>query len=89
MCKVIACLLTVVASLVGGSINIKTLPPDLDRAEFSDLSSARSTVNPDWEGQHKAALDGDQGKVWISWTIEQQYITFQVKDLDQLLSDLF
>ncbi len=32
----------------------------------------------DWEGQHWASLDPDQDKVALSWTADQESITFQV-----------
>ena len=70
--------LPVLWSVTQASINIKTLPPDLERVGLSALPSVRSTISPDWTGQHSAALDADQDKVWLSWTIEQQYITFKV-----------
>ena len=70
--------LPVLWSVTQASINIKTLPPNLERVGLSALPSVRSTISPDWTGQHSAALDADQDKVWLSWTIEQQYITFKV-----------
>ena len=39
---------------------------------------ASDALLTDWEGQHWAALDADQGKVAMSWTTDQEFITFQV-----------
>ena len=33
---------------------------------------------PAWAGQHSAALDGDQNKVSLSWTLDGDSIEFQV-----------
>jgi hypothetical protein len=33
----------------------------------------------DWEGQHFAALDADQDKVALSWSIEKDELVGQVK----------
>ena len=55
--------------LSGSSIDIKTLPPDLRRLALNPsgsflmdpLPSLRSTISPEWNGDHSAVLDGDQG----------------------------
>ena len=73
--------------VTGSSIDIKTLPPDLRRLGRLDASgtalrppgaAVRSTIAPEWNGDHSAVLDGDQGKVSLSWSIEQDYINFKV-----------
>jgi hypothetical protein len=66
----------------GSSIDIKTLPPD---PETKDLLAAaileptrRSVIVPDWAGDHSAVLDGDQGRVILSWSVQGEYVNFQV-----------
>jgi hypothetical protein len=61
-----------------GSININTLPPDLRSLEFLERVPPRSTIEPAWTGRHRAALDGDQNKVRVSWTVSGDSIEFQV-----------
>ena len=60
------------------SININTLPPDLRNLDFLERIPPRSTIDPAWAGQHSAALDGDQNKVSLSWTLDGDSIEFQV-----------
>ena len=56
-------------SMSRASININTLPPDLRRLEFLDSVPPRSTINPVWSGEYSAALDGEQNRVLVSWTV--------------------
>ena len=68
-------------SVVGASININTLPPDLRRLDWSnDNFPPRSTINPVWTGDYSAALDGEQNKVLVSWTVlgQEEGVEFQV-----------
>ena len=62
------------------SININTLPPDLRRFDFLDNIPPRSTINPVWRGESSAALDGEQNKVFVSWTVlgPEEGVEFQV-----------
>ena len=60
------------------SININTLPPDLRNLDFLERIPPRSTIDPAWAGHHRAALDGDQNKVSVSWTLDGDSIEFQV-----------
>ena len=62
------------------SININTLPPDLRNLDFLERIPPRSTIDPAWAGHHRAALDGDQNKVSVSWTLEGDSIEFQVSN---------
>jgi hypothetical protein len=67
----------------GSNIDIKTLPPDPDQKESSAEaveyeSTRRSLAVPDWNGDHSAVLDGDQARVILSWTIQGEYVNFQV-----------
>lgn len=62
-----------------GSININTLPPDLRSLEFLERVPPRSTIEPAWTGRHRAALDGDQNKVRVSWTVSGDSIEFQLE----------
>jgi hypothetical protein len=67
----------------GSSIDIKTLPPD---PETKDLLAAAASLEPtrrsvivaDWAGDHSAVLDGDQGRVILSWSVQEEYMNFQV-----------
>ena len=71
-----------VAGKAGASININTLPPDLRRLDWSqDNFAPRSTINPVWTGDYSAALDGEQNKVLVSWTVlgQEEGVEFQVK----------
>ena len=81
----ILCFLQTLYRLTGCSIDIKTLPPDLRRLAFDSSGhlgvpspGLRSTISPDWTGDHSAVLDGDQGKVTLSWSITEDYINFKV-----------
>lgn len=67
-------------SMAMASININTLPPDLRRLEFLDSVPPRSTINPVWSGEYSAALDGEQNKVLVSWTVlgPEEGVEFQV-----------
>ena len=67
-------------SVSRASININTLPPDLRRLDFLDSVPPRSTINPVWSGEYNAALDGEQNKVLVSWTIlgPEEGVEFQV-----------
>ena len=62
------------------SVDIKTLPPDPDQKESAAISesSRRSLIVPDWAGDHSAVLDGDQGRVILSWSVQGEYVNFQV-----------
>ena len=61
------------------SININTLPPDLRNLDFQSRDfHHRSSIDPAWSGDHRAALDGDQNRVTMSWTIVGDSIEFQV-----------
>ena len=60
------------------SININTLPPDLRRLDFLDHIPPRSTINPVWSGDYSAALDGEQNKVLLSWSVIDDQVEFQV-----------
>ena len=90
----LSCLLACLISLVGSSIDIKTLPPDLRRLRLSPSSSflapagggtldsgggVNTAAAADWSGDHSAVLDGDQGKVSLSWSIKDQFIYFKVR----------
>ena len=69
LCLVSSCL---------ASININTLPPDLRRLDFLDHIPPRSTINPVWSGDYSAALDGEQNKVLLSWSVMDDQVEFQV-----------
>ena len=75
-------MLVVVAAVVVcpclASININTLPPDLRRLDFMDHIPPRSTINPVWSGDYSAALDGEQNKVLLSWSVMDDQVEFQV-----------
>jgi hypothetical protein len=62
------------------SIDIKTLPPDL--RWLGGVATAGSPVlpriSPEWAGDHSAVLDGDQGRVILSWTINEDVVDFMV-----------
>jgi hypothetical protein len=62
------------------SIDIKTLPPDL--RWLGGVATAQSPVlpriSPEWAGDHSAVLDGDQGRVILSWTINGDVVDFMV-----------
>jgi hypothetical protein len=82
------CLLSTHAA--SSNIDIKTLPPDPDSKESSAVSAIaaeseptrRSTiVAPDWVGDHSAVLDGDQARVILSWSVQGEYLNFQVKNM--------
>ena len=77
--------LSTVLTIVQASININTLPPDLRRLEFRDNFPPRSTINPVWSGDYSAALDGEENKVLVSWTVlgPEEGVEFQVGYLDQ------
>ena len=81
-CSTTTTVLLLYIQLSGTSIDIKTLPPDLRRLGLDQVlgppSSLRSTLPPDWTGDHEAVLDGDQGKVLLSWSIDGEYIHFKV-----------
>ena len=51
-------------------------PPREGTAPMMPTSDALLT---DWEGQHWVSLDAEQDKVALSWTADQEYITFQVR----------
>ena len=57
-------------------LSIKPLPAPENRRPVN-LETADALLS-DWEGQHFAALDADQDKVALSWTIEKDEITCQV-----------
>ena len=61
------------------SINIATLPPDLRRLDLLANLPARSTINPVWRGDHHAALDGEQNRVRVSWSVMEESVEFQVQ----------
>ena len=64
--------------VLDASININNLPPDIRRLESSDLFPGVSTINPAWTGDHSAALDGEQNKVVVSWSMIGDQVEFQV-----------
>ena len=66
------------------SININTLPPDLRRLDFLDRIPPRSTINPVWSGEYSAALDGEQNKVLLSWSVMEDQVEFQVCHLPRI-----
>ena len=53
------------------------------------LCPLRSTLSPEWSGNHGAVLDGDQGKVSLSWSIENEYINFKVEQKLSMFSTRF
>ena len=59
--------------VLDASINTNNLPPDIRRLE----PGVRS-INPGWTGEHSAALDGEQNKVVVSWTLSADKVEFQV-----------
>ena len=64
------------------SIDIKTLPPDLRWLGGGDAAvrtEGLSRVSPDWAGDHTAVLDGDQGRVVLSWAINGDTVDFKVR----------
>jgi hypothetical protein len=66
------------------SIDIKTLPPDL--RWLGGVATAQSPallprISPEWAGDHSAVLDGDQGRVILSWTINGDVVDFMVSIL--------
>ena len=75
MIRTVLCLLV---SSCQASININTLPPDLRRLDFLDHIPPRSTINPVWSGDYSAALDGEQNKVLLSWSVVEDQVEFQV-----------
>ena len=72
--------LGLLVSVSRARININTLPPDLRRLEFLDSVPPRSTINPVWSGEYSAALDGEQNRVLVSWTVlgPEEGVEFQV-----------
>ena len=64
--------------LLYASININTLPPDFRRLELSAAMPAVKRINPAWTGDHSAALDGEQNKVLVSWSVLGDHVEFQV-----------
>jgi hypothetical protein len=73
-------ILALAASVSWASIDIKTLPPDLrwlGGREASDAASPR--ITPEWTGDHSAVLDGDQGRVVLSWSISDDVVDFKVR----------
>jgi hypothetical protein len=77
-------LLVIVISIIVSSgadtdddfLSIKPLPAP-DNRRPANLETADALLS-DWEGQHFAALDADEDKVALSWTIEKDEITCQV-----------
>ena len=76
MIRAVLCLVS--SCLARASININTLPPDLRRLDFLDHIPPRSTINPVWSGDYSAALDGEQNKVLLSWSVMDDQVEFQV-----------
>ena len=78
--------LVTLVSVARASININTLPPDLRRLDFRDNFAPRSTINPVWTGDYSAALDGEQNKVLVSWTVlgQEEGVEFQVRAVSLL-----
>ena len=70
---------TLFAVTLDASININTLPPDFRRMDLSERIPPRSTINPAWTGDHSAALDGEQNKVVVSWSMIGDQVEFQVR----------
>jgi len=67
------------SAVTQASININTLPPDLRSLEFLQRAPPRATIEPAWSGHHSAALDGDQDRVHVSWTVTGDSIEFQLE----------
>lgn len=80
------CLLIAIGTCLAEDVyDFQTLPPLPPRqggrsyqpqAASPPVSDALLT---DWEGKHWASLDADQDKVALSWNVDQEYITFQVR----------
>ena len=81
--SVMLMVMTLVVPHCLASININTLPPDLRRLDFLDRIPPRSTINPVWKGDYSAALDGEQNKVLLSWSVMEDQVEFQVCHLPQ------
>lgn len=58
-------------------LSLKPLPSAIGENEPPRVETADALLS-DWEGQHFAILDGDQDKVALSWTIENDHIMCQV-----------
>ena len=68
--------------IMDASININTLPPDFRR--LSEGMPAVNRINPAWTGDHSAALDGEQNKVLVSWSVIGDQVEFQVSHCQSL-----
>jgi len=60
-------------------LSLKPLPSAIGENDRPPQMEKADALLSDWEGQHFAILDGDQDKVAISWTIENDYIMCQVR----------
>ena len=72
---------------LAGSLNLlANASPNMDRIDpdQADTGSAefeptrRSSIDPEWTGDHSVVLDGDQGHVILRWGIQGEYVHFQV-----------
>jgi|FrelakmetLWP11LW_1041352.scaffolds.fasta_scaffold72692_1 hypothetical protein len=57
-------------------LSIKPLPAPNRPSQVLETADA---LLSDWEGQHFAALDADQDKVALSWSVEKDEIVCQVR----------
>ena len=76
--QLVVIVLVFLSVLLYASININTLPPDFRRLELSAGIPAVKRINPAWTGDHSAALDGEQNKVLVSWSVLGDHVEFQV-----------
>ena len=74
--QLVVIVLVFLIMILDASININTLPPDFRR--LSEGIPAVSRINPAWTGDHSAALDGEQNKVLVSWSVIGDQVEFQV-----------
>merc|ERR1719222_760595 len=71
----ILCIVYIPSSL--SSIHIKPLPHEQPKTYPYKSSSLH--YEEDWNGEHSAVLDGDQGNVVLYWSIIDDYIYFKVE----------
>ena len=77
----VATLIVVVASATADIVDdlaIKPLPAPQRPSKALETADA---LLSDWEGQHFAALDADQDKVALSWSVENDELVCQVRCL--------
>ena len=65
---------------------IKPLPAPQRPSKALETADA---LLSDWEGQHFAALDADQDKVALSWSVENDELVCQVGLLDVVASEAY